>query len=174
MGLLQELIRANTSNPPGNEAQVAELLRTRLEPLGFEVEIIPTPAPGKAHLIARLRAQNPAASRCCWPATRTSSASSASCGASTRSPGCIRGGDIFGRGAMDFKGGLAAFTVAASRLARAKVPLERDIVLLAEADEEGGATGRAGWRRTTSPRSTPRSRSTRAGGCSRTAVAPRA
>ena len=45
---------------------------------------------------------------------------------------------------MDFKGGLAAFTVAASRLARAKVPLKRDIILLAEADEEGGNYG-TGW-----------------------------
>ena len=42
---------------------------------------------------------------------------------------------------MDFKGGLAAFTVAASRLARAKVSLRRDIILLAEADEEGGSYG---------------------------------
>ena len=52
--LLQDLVRINTSNPPGNEALVAELLRSRLEPLGFQVEIVPTPAAGKAHLIARL------------------------------------------------------------------------------------------------------------------------
>ena len=56
----------------------------------------------------------------------------------------IKGGLIYGRGAMDFKGGLAAFTVAASRIARAKVPLKRDIILLAEADEEGGDYG-TGW-----------------------------
>ena len=42
---------------------------------------------------------------------------------------------------MDFKGGLAAFTVAASRIARAKPALKRDIILLAEADEEGGDYG---------------------------------
>ena len=47
VGLLQQLIQANTSNPPGNEAQVAELLRQRLEPLGFEVEIVPTPTAGQ-------------------------------------------------------------------------------------------------------------------------------
>ena len=58
--------------------------------------------------------------------------------------GLVRGGLIYGRGAMDFKGGLAAFTVAASRIARAKVALKRDIILLAEADEEGGDYG-TGW-----------------------------
>ena len=58
--------------------------------------------------------------------------------------GLIRSGLIYGRGAMDFKGGLAAFTVAASRIARAKVALKRDIILLAEADEEGGDYG-TGW-----------------------------
>ena len=57
--LLQDLVRIDTSNPPGNEALVDELLRARLEPLGFRVEIIPTPAPGKSHLIARLPATAP-------------------------------------------------------------------------------------------------------------------
>ena len=33
--LLQQLIRTNTSNPPGNEQQIAELLQRRLAPLGF-------------------------------------------------------------------------------------------------------------------------------------------
>src|SRR5688500_11398769 len=59
VSLLQELVRVNTSNPPGNEAQVAELLAPRLQALGFEVEIVQTPTAGKAHLIARLRAANP-------------------------------------------------------------------------------------------------------------------
>src|ERR1700736_1876899 len=53
--LLVDLIRVNTSNPPGNEGSVAALLAPRFKALGFETEIIPTPEPGKAHLIARLR-----------------------------------------------------------------------------------------------------------------------
>ena len=142
--LLQELIRVNTSNPPGNEAQVAELLRARLAPLGFETEIIPTPAPGKAHLIARLRAQNPVAKPLLLAGHEDVVGVERDLWSVDPFAGLIRGGDIFGRGAMDFKGGLAAFTVAASRLARAKVALKRDIVLLAEADEEGGDYG-TGW-----------------------------
>src|SRR5260370_13999628 len=53
--LLSAVIRVDTSNPPGNERKLAELLATRFKPLGFEVEIVDTPQPGKAHFIARLR-----------------------------------------------------------------------------------------------------------------------
>src|SRR5215813_13898113 len=51
--LLSELIRINTSNPPGHEQAMAEFLAAKLKPLGFEVDIIPTPEAGKAHFIAR-------------------------------------------------------------------------------------------------------------------------
>ena len=142
--LLQQLIRANTSNPPGNEAQVAELLRQRLEPLGFEVEIVPTPEPGKAHLIARLRAQAPTAKPILLAGHEDVVGVEPELWSVDPFAGLLRGGDIFGRGAMDFKGGLAAFTVAASRLARARPALKRDVILLAEADEEGGDYG-TGW-----------------------------
>jgi acetylornithine deacetylase/succinyl-diaminopimelate desuccinylase-like protein len=142
VSLLRELVRTDTSNPPGNEAAVDEILRARLAPLGFQVEIVPTPAPGKSHLIARLPATAPdgegplllaghadvvGVERPLW----------------TKDPfgAEIEGGRLFGRGAMDFKGGLAAFTVAAMRLAREGAPRTRDLILLSEADEEGGAYG---------------------------------
>ena len=52
--------------------------------------------------------------------------------------GVIRDGYVFGRGAIDFKGGLAVFARAALMLAEQKVPLARDVIFLAEADEESG------------------------------------
>jgi acetylornithine deacetylase/succinyl-diaminopimelate desuccinylase-like protein len=142
--LLQQLIRTNTSNPPGNEQQIAELLQARLQPLGFETEIVPTPTPGKAHFIARLRAQNPTAKPLLLAGHEDVVGVERELWSVDPFAGLIRGGDIFGRGSMDFKGGLAAFTVAASRIARAKPALKRDIILLAEADEEGGDYG-TGW-----------------------------
>ena len=53
--LLTELIHVNTGNPPGNEATLDSLLKTKFAPLGFEIDIIPTPDPKKAHFIARLK-----------------------------------------------------------------------------------------------------------------------
>ena len=53
--LLVELIRVDTSNPPGNEGSVANLLAPRFKALGFEVDVLETPQPGKAHFIARLK-----------------------------------------------------------------------------------------------------------------------
>ena len=142
--LLKQLIQTNTSNPPGNEQQIAELLQARLAPLGFETEIIPTPTPGKAHFIARLRAANPTAKPLLLAGHEDVVGVEPDLWTVDPFAGLVRGGDIFGRGAMDFKGGLAAFTVAASRIARAKPALKRDVVLLAEADEEGGDYG-TGW-----------------------------
>ena len=137
--LLQDLVRIDTSNPPGNEALVDELLRARLEPLGFRVEIIPTPAPGKSHLIARLPATAPSGEK---PLLLAGHADVVGVERPlwTKDPfaGTIENGRLFGRGAMDFKGGLAAFTVAAMRLAREGGTRTRDLILLSEADEEGG------------------------------------
>ena len=125
--LLKQLIQTNTSNPPGNEQQIAELLQARLAPLGFETEIIPTPTPGKAHFIARLRAANPTAKPLLLAGHEDVVGVERDLWSVDPFAGLVRGGDIFGRGAMDFKGGLAAFTVAASRIARAKPALTRDI-----------------------------------------------
>ena len=98
---------------------MAEFLRTRLEPLGFQVEILPTPAPGKAHLIARLPATAPDGRKPLLLAGH-SDVVGVERPLWTVDPfaGLERGGYVFGRGALDFKGGLAAFTVAAMRLAR--------------------------------------------------------
>ena len=76
--------------------------------------------------------------------------------------GVIRGGYLYGRGSFDDKGGIAVFAAAAMRLARARVPLKRDIVLVFEADEEGGDYGIEWLAEHTGTSSTRPIRSTRA------------
>lgn len=136
-GLLAELIRVNTSNPPGNEGALAELLAPRFKALGFEVDIIPTPDPGKAHFIARLKGDQSKR-----PLLLAAHADVVGVERDkwTVDPfaGVIKDGFVFGRGAIDFKGGLAVFARAALMLAERKVSLARDVIFLAEADEEGG------------------------------------
>jgi acetylornithine deacetylase/succinyl-diaminopimelate desuccinylase-like protein len=141
--LLQAVIRADTSNPPGREQQVDDLLAARLAPLGFEVRVIPTPEPGKAHLVARLHGDG---SR--RPVLLAAHADTVGVERDKWSvdpfAGVIKDGYVYGRGAIDFKGGMAVFTRAVMQLAERRVPLARDVILLIEADEEGGQYG-TGW-----------------------------
>jgi acetylornithine deacetylase/succinyl-diaminopimelate desuccinylase-like protein len=133
--LLQDIIRLDTSNPPGREGQIDELLAAKLRPLGFDVTIVPTPEAGKSHMIARLRGDGSkrpillashgdvvGVERDKW----------------TVDPfgGVVKDGHVYGRGAIDFKGGIAVFARAVMQLAERKVPLARDVIFLVEADEE--------------------------------------
>jgi len=134
--LLTELIRLDTSNPPGQEGKIAELLAPRFRDLGFQVDIVPTPEPGKSHLFARLKGDG---SRRPILLAAHSDVVGVEKEKWTVDPfaGVVKDGYVFGRGAIDFKGGLAVFAEAAMMLARNKVPLARDVIFLAEADEEG-------------------------------------
>src|SRR5512133_609665 len=138
--LLSEIIRIDTSNPPGNEGKLADFLKARFAGLGFEIDIVPTPQEGKSHFIARLRGDGSkrpvliaahedvvGVEREKWSVDPFA--------------GVIRDGYVWGRGAIDFKGGLAVFAQAVLDIAEQKRPLTRDIIFLAEADEEGGAYG---------------------------------
>ncbi len=135
--LLSEVIQVDTSNPPGNERKLDELLASKFKPLGFDVEIIPTPDPAKAHFIARLKGSGSHK-----PILLAAHADVVGVERDKWSfdpfAGTIKDGYVYGRGALDFKGGLAVFAEAIMRLARDKVPLNRDVIFLSEADEEGG------------------------------------
>ena len=54
--LLGELIRLDTSNPPGNEQPAQELLAERLSAAGFDCELLAA-EPGRPNLVARLRGE---------------------------------------------------------------------------------------------------------------------
>lgn len=133
--LLQDLIRLDTSNPPGREGQIDELLAARLRPLGFEVTIVPTPEVGKSHMIARLKgdgSKRPVLLAAHGDVVGVEKEKW------TVDPfgGVIRDEHVYGRGAIDFKGGIAVFARAVMQLAERKVPLARDVIFVVEADEE--------------------------------------
>jgi len=134
--LLSELIRIDTSNPPGSTTKLDELLAAKLRPLGFTIDIIPTPEAGKSHLFARLKGDGSAK-----PVLIASHADVVGVEREKWSvdpfAGLTKDGYVYGRGAIDFKGGVAVFAEAVMRLAQNKVPLKRDVIFLVEADEEG-------------------------------------
>jgi acetylornithine deacetylase/succinyl-diaminopimelate desuccinylase-like protein len=142
--LLAELIRVNTSNPPGNERGIAELLAPRFRAAGFEVDVIPTPDSGKAHFVARLKGSGRRR-----PVLIAAHADVVGVEREKWSldpfAGVIKDGYVYGRGAIDFKGGMAVFARAALLLAERRVPLDRDVIFVAEADEEGALPYSARW-----------------------------
>jgi acetylornithine deacetylase/succinyl-diaminopimelate desuccinylase-like protein len=134
--LLQQLLRLNTVNPPGNETLAAELLREYLEENGVEVELYAR-EPERANLVARLRGRD-GPSLCFLSHTDTVVADPA---AWSRDPwsGDLVDAHVWGRGALDMKNQVAASTVAIASLAREGFTPPGDLIFVAAADEEVGA-----------------------------------
>jgi len=142
-GLLTLYLRINTTNPPGNEIAAARWLQAVLRRDGIDAQIF-EPAPGKANLYARLPGDGSArplillnhmdvvlASPEYWTVEPFS--------------GLIKDGYVWGRGALDMKGEAIAQLMTMLILKRAHIPLKRDIIFLATADEEIGAGVGAAW-----------------------------
>ncbi|HMC54577.1 MAG TPA: M20/M25/M40 family metallo-hydrolase [Gemmatimonadaceae bacterium] len=144
VALLVDLIKVNSSSPPGRTQGLADVLAPKLRARGFEVDIIPTPDSAKVHLIARLKGNGRkrpvliaahgdvvGVEREKWSVDPFA--------------GIAQDGYVLGRGAIDFKGGMAVFARAAMLLAERKVKLDRDVIFLVEADEEGALPYSSEW-----------------------------
>ena len=134
--LLQQLIRLNTVNPPGNETQAAELLRDYLEPFGVECELYAR-EPERANLVARIRGRGEGPSLLLLSHTDTVLADPGEWSVDPWS-GELREGHIWGRGALDMKDQVAANAVAIASLAREGFRPAGDLIFAATADEELG------------------------------------
>ena len=133
--LLGELIRLDTVNPPGNETTAAELLRAYLAESGVESELYAM-APERANLVARLPGDG-GPSLMLLSHTDTVVAEPAEWQVDPWS-GELRDGEVWGRGALDMKGQVAASAVAIASLAREGFRPAGDLVFVAAADEEVG------------------------------------
>jgi acetylornithine deacetylase/succinyl-diaminopimelate desuccinylase-like protein len=134
--LLQELIRLDTVNPPGNETQAAELLRDYLEPFGIQCELYAR-VPDRASLVARIPGTGDGPRLLLLSHTDTVLADPAEWTVDPWS-GELRDGQVWGRGALDMKGQVAASAVALASLAREGFRPRGDLIFAATADEEVG------------------------------------
>lgn len=141
--LLSQYLRIDNTNPPGNEIDAARWLARVLQREGIEARIF-EPRPGKANLYARLRGNGSArpivllnhmdvvlASPEHWRVPPFS--------------GAIQDGYVWGRGALDMKGQGIVQLMTLIIFKRAGIPLKRDIIFLANADEEVGRGVGAAW-----------------------------
>jgi acetylornithine deacetylase/succinyl-diaminopimelate desuccinylase-like protein len=133
--ILSGFVRIDTSNPPGNETKGAQYLKAILDREGISSEIFELEA-GRGNIVARLKGNGKkrplllmghidvvGVERDKW----------------TVDPfgGIVKDGYIYGRGASDDKGMVSACLEVFLLLRRLKVPLDRDVIFLAEAGEEG-------------------------------------
>jgi acetylornithine deacetylase/succinyl-diaminopimelate desuccinylase-like protein len=141
--LLQELIRIDTTNPPGNETAAAEVLQAYLEDSGAEVELYAR-IPERANLVARIPGRGDGPTLLFLSHTDVVLADAAEW---TADPfgGELRSGEIWGRGALDMKGQVAASAVAIASLAREGFEPAGELIFAATADEEVGAGFGAQW-----------------------------
>lgn len=142
---LSGLVRIDTTNPPGNELAGARYLADILQKEGIPSEIIET-APGRGALVARLNAgpfPDPARALLLLGHMDVVGVDASKW---TQDPfsATVKDGALWGRGTIDDKGPLIANLAAFITLKRAGLRLNRDVIFLADGDEEQG--GDAGIR----------------------------
>src|SRR6516162_6967621 len=136
---LPELIRLDTTNPPGNETRVARYLKQVADREGIAAELLGDD-PARLNFIARLRGtgrQRPLllmAHSDVVPADRTQ-------WSVDPFSATIRDGYVYGRGSQDDKSLLAAELAVLVELKHRGVALKRPVILLSEADEEADSSG---------------------------------
>jgi len=136
---LVDLIKINTSNPPGNETRVAEYLKQIADSNGIPCELLGGD-PKRLNFVARLKGTGRLrplllmahsdvvpADRNKWSVDPFSAE--------------IKDGFLYGRGAQDTKSLLAAEMAVLVEIKKRNIKLSRDIILLSESDEESGSTG---------------------------------
>jgi acetylornithine deacetylase/succinyl-diaminopimelate desuccinylase-like protein len=134
---LGDLVRMDTSNPPGNESQAALYIQGVLKKDGIDSELL-EPVPGRASIVARLHGNGSKrpilimdhidvvpVDRSHWTTDPFS--------------GGVKDGVLHGRGALDDKAMVSANLEVFLLLHRLHVPLTRDVIFLAEASEEASS-----------------------------------
>ena len=131
----QELVRFDTSDPPGNEKPAADYLVKVLQQDGIPVEIFSL-EPNRPNVVARLKGSGRKRPLLLMGHTDVVNVDPKKWKhppfAATRD-----GGHIYGRGTVDDKDNVVASLMTVLLLKRSKVPLDRDVIFLAEAGEEG-------------------------------------
>jgi acetylornithine deacetylase/succinyl-diaminopimelate desuccinylase-like protein len=134
--LLARLIRFDTTNPPGNEAECVGYIAGLLESYGIASAIYEK-APGRPNLVAHLKGSGDAPPLLLYGHVDVVTTAGQPW---TRDPfgGETVDGYVWGRGALDMKGGIAMLVSAFLRTKAEGVSLPGDVILCILSDEENG------------------------------------
>ena len=141
--LLQDLLRIDTTNPPGNESPCIDFIARTLAAEGIESTVIES-APGRGNLVARLKGDGTLPPILIFGHVDVVPAEADKW---QRPPfsGDLQDGIIWGRGATDMKHMVAMEMMTLMQLKRDGVGLKRDVIFMANADEETGGVMGAGF-----------------------------
>jgi acetylornithine deacetylase/succinyl-diaminopimelate desuccinylase-like protein len=142
--VLAAYLQINTTNPPGNELETARFLAKLLADNGIESQILDTAelGAGRANFYARLRGNGSKKAIALVSHMDVVPVTPAFWSVDAFG-GVVKDGFLYGRGALDMKGEGIAALMGMLAIKRSGVPLNRDIVVIGNADEELGGTGAA-------------------------------
>jgi len=134
--LLQNLVRFNTTNPPGHEVECITYINNLLRGAGFETTLLAR-VPERPNLITRLAGQGNAPPFLLYGHVDVVTTENQLW---QHSPfeGKLMDGYVWGRGALDMKGGVAMMLAALLRAKAESLTLPGDVVLTIVSDEEAG------------------------------------
>jgi acetylornithine deacetylase/succinyl-diaminopimelate desuccinylase-like protein len=141
--ILRNYIRINTTNPPGNELEAALFLEGIVRKEGVETTLYES-APGRANLLAVCPGTNKAKPLILLHHMDVVPAEADKWDLDPFG-GIIKDGFVYGRGAVDMKGQGITELMALLLLKRQRIPLNRDVIFLATADEEVGGRQGTKW-----------------------------
>ncbi len=132
--LMQQYLRVNTSNPPGNEIEAARFFKKIFDEHGIENEVFEF-KPGRANIIARIKGNGSKRPIILLSHTDVVTAEPSSWEVDPFAA-VIKNGFIYGRGALDMKGEGLLHLMTMILLKREGPPLSRDVIFIGTADEE--------------------------------------
>ena len=141
--LLCDLIRINTTNPPGNETEAAKYLAETLEKEGFKCELFES-TPGRGSIITRIKGTGEKPNLLLLSHLDVVAANPKEWSVDPFE-GVVKDDFVWGRGALDMKSMTAMEVMVMKLLKRNKMKLKGDVILAATADEEKGGEAGAGW-----------------------------
>lgn len=141
--ICQQLLRIDTTNPPGNERPAAELLARELAEVGYEPTLLDS-APGRTNLVVRRRGRGKAPPLLLTAHLDVVEADPEHWDHPPFS-GAVADGCLWGRGAIDMKNMAAMCAAILRKLARDDAALDRDVIFAAVADEEAGCDVGSRW-----------------------------
>ncbi|MFD2445021.1 M20 family metallopeptidase [Bacillus sp. CGMCC 1.16607] len=152
--LLQKMIQIPSVNPPGEYEEICDYLEKELSSYSFQVQVIDVPesivkekglSTPRKNVIATLKGNGTGPSLILNAHLDTVPEDDESKWTYPPFSGMIKDGKIYGRGATDSKGRLAAYIGAAIALKQSGIPLSGDIIIAATCDEETGGELGAGY-----------------------------